>query len=1047
MTKQTLPWRVLIFAVLLLGMVLAAWGGLYLMHSEKERWEESLTTQAERHLAVVTARWRELDVHMKGVEQQMRAADIIDEPTFRQLAKQVQAAMPAVQAMVYLPPAGVAGQGSVSFVFPNTPAVERIESAVRQSGQQGQLPAEAFSAVLPVLANAKLTPQQLLLARRLGGSAEAGMVYALLDVVQLTRFDSQPPHSGLTVRVQVNEAPVLATDVVPLAGKTAAGVVPSGTFRVARELVWAQADWQLTWLFDAAASGGIKWWPGVAVMIAGVVMSLTFGWMVWAQQGLSEMVHQQVVERTHQLEQASRRFRLITDNAYDLIGMCGTTGVLEYVNSAYHRVLGYGRDDLRGRSLAEIVHPQDVDIFQAMLVDVLKGQNAVEFTLRMRQKNGQYVFMEGVAKGLHDPNWKVKSIVLHCRDVTARRQFAEDLARSEQRFRDFADSSADWLWEVDGALRFTYLSPGVTRVLGHEPAVMLGRPLFAALFDTATDPTRELMESRIQRQQPYRDIEFWTRTKSGEKVCIRISGVPVFKGNNEFSGYRGVATNITASKIDRDNMFRLATTDHLTGLLNRRRFMEELERSVSLARRHKTKGVLMFIDLDRFKEINDTHGHEAGDQILRGITDILKKSFRSTDIVARLGGDEFAVIMHNIDVARAQAKVEEVIERMNSFEVKYKEARLSVTMSAGMIVYPQENKDGEELMMTADLAMYRAKDLGRNRMFVDVEDDTDNTQNSVRAQLKWVNRLRVCLETGDFEMHFQPLVSAHKHHRPLFEALLRIYDEDGKMGSPALYIDAAEHFGLIQELDLSVVERCFKIQQDLQRDGIMADFSINLSSRSLGDPEVMKAVHELKDKYTFSPNHVMFEVTETMALLDPNSRRDIGEIHGFINDLRGMGFRFAIDDFGTGFSSFDYLRLLPIDVVKIDGAYVKDLEHNKKSRVFLEAMVMMCHGLDIQTVAEFVENEAILDILLELNVDYAQGWHLGKPILDIRGLTAAYTGKRMVDWTKGNKVMMPQPAPAVAPALPAPKAKKTAEKGVTKKMAKAVISSKKTKAG
>jgi diguanylate cyclase (GGDEF)-like protein/PAS domain S-box-containing protein len=747
-------------------------------------------------------------------------------------------------------------------------------------------------------------------------------------------------------------------------------------------------------------------------------MTLILAWSIWFHQGVGKSIHQQVVERTNQLEQASRRFRLITDNAYDLIAICNFEAVLEYVNSAYHRVLGYGREELRGQSLLDLVHKQDRKNITQALEEVGKGNSTVELHFRMQHKSGEWLHMEAIAKGLHDDKWTMKNVVIHCRDVTSRKQFAEDLARSEQRFRDFADASADWLWEVDEKLRFSYVSPGVSKVLGYEADEIVGNMQLDMLFEKDGDATtRELIETRIQRRQPYRDIEFWTRNQEGERLCLRVSGVPVLNEDKHFIGYRGVASNITASKIDRENTYRLATTDHLTGLLNRRRFMEELERSVNLARRHETQGVLIWIDLDRFKEINDTHGHEAGDKILQKMTEMLKHSFRSTDIIARLGGDEFTVIMHNIDVVEAQAKAQELIDQMNAFDVEYKGARLSVTMSIGMVTYPQEDKDSEALMMAADLAMYRAKDMGRNRMYVETKEGSDGErQDSVRAQLKWVNRLRTCLETGDFEMHFQPIVPANKRQRPLFEALLRIYDEEGNVGSPAIYIDAAEHFGLIQQLDLSVVERCFQTQKILQEKGVDADFSINLSSRSLGDPEVINVLKTMLKKEDVDPNRIMFEVTETMALHDPSSLRDIGEIHAFISEIRSMGFRFAIDDFGTGFSSFNYLRLLPVDVVKIDGSFIKDLETSRQDRLFLESIVMLCKGLKIQTIAEFVENEKIVKILTELGVDYAQGWHLGRPEADIEAQSAAFKGQRMEHFLAPPKPVAPVKKKTSSPA-------------------------------
>lgn len=571
------------------------------------------------------------------------------------------------------------------------------------------------------------------------------------------------------------------------------------------------------------------------------------------------------------------------------------------------------------------------------------------------------------------------------------------LAQQAQKWSDFANSSTDWLWETDAQGLFSYASLGAMHVLGYPPETLLGKPMLEVLFAAPDEPARLLMMGRIEHQQPYRDIEFWSTNTKLEKVCLRVTGVPV-RGEGGTVGYRGAIANVTAQKKEREEVNRLAKTDHLTGLLNVHRFREELERAIQASRRHQTTGVVLFIDLDRFKEINDTHGHEAGDQMLRGIAKIISETTRITDITARRGGDEFSIVMHNIELSTATHKVQEMLAKVAAFTLDYRGTRLSTTMSVGMVQYPQEDKSAEHLIMSADLAMYRAKDMGRNRLYVDDASATVETVGSVRNQLKWLERLKHCLETGDFQMFFQAIVPASPHQRPLFEALLRIFDEDGKGVSPALFIDAAEHFGLIQKLDLAVVDRVFAMQAELRRQQVVMDVSINLSCRTLGDPAVVPRLRELMALHAVDPSTIMFEVTETMALHDPGQIRDINDVKHFIEELRGMGFRFALDDFGSGFTSFRYLKILPVDVVKIDGEYIKNLAHSAEDQIFVKSMVALCQGLGIQTIAEFVEDEDGVAKLLEYGVDYGQGWHFAKPQPQLKELVATYQDKVMDDY-------------------------------------------------
>jgi|GEM_PF-1425703 len=1059
MPKNTLPWLVLVPVVLILGLGLTLWAGIHTLTSEKQRWSESLQATADVAMQTLLSEQQEFYSRLESVEQLFLASERVEENEFALVAGYLTTEVPYIQGLGFVPRASALAQNNDMWVYPPLPDVQQKltaylgDSRIYWQGKTG--PHKGLNlqviATKQKLEAGKAAPLPILASIK--GQSEDGVLVALVDVQMMmtqeldTQDIAEKASLALVVDTVLKNAPknifaetLVARDVsgqTPWLVQKIAGaqknVAQNLAFSHSYSQVWAGGDWQFTWSFDALSAGGGSFLTGGIIFGVGVLATLIFAWVAWSQQNIAYAIQRQVVERTNELEHAGRRFRLITDNAYDLIAITGTGGTLDYINSAFHRVLGYNRDELRGQNFLTLVHPADVEAVKQAMREVIDGKSMTEYNLRMRHKRGEWTYMEAVTKALHTSDWAISSLVTHCRDVTSRKHSADDLARSEQRFRDLANSSADWLWEVDGDLKFTYVSPGVAGVLGCTPDEMVGTAL-NDLFDADNAEAKDQIVQRIKRNQSYREVEFWTRSRQNERVCLRMSGVPVFNEQRAFSGYRGAATNVTAAKLDRDNMYKLATTDHLTSLLNRRRFMEELERSVSLARRHKTKGVLMFIDLDRFKEINDTHGHEAGDKILTGIADILKDSVRSTDIVARLGGDEFGIIMHNIPLEQAQGKMQKTVDRINQFSVEYNGANLNVTMSVGMIVYPQEDRASENLIMNADLAMYRAKDMGRNRMYV--EEDTDEVaQDSVREQLKWVERLRTCLEGGDFDMYYQPIVSVKKRQRPLFEALLRIYDEEGNAGSPAIYIDAAEHFGLIQKLDLSVIERCLKTQAQLQKEGVAMDVSINLSSRTLGDPEVMVTLRNLLAQYEdLDTARVMFEVTETVALHDPSAMRDLGEIHAFITELRGMGFRFALDDFGSGFTSFSYLRVLKVDVVKIDGEFIRDLDSSVQDRLFVKSIAGLAQGLNIQTVAEFIENDGVLERVVSMGLDYAQGYHLGRPGSDIRQMVADYTGKVVMDFHSKNahKVKDITPPSAEPRKIAAPK-KNAAQKTVKSK--------------
>lgn len=964
-SRNSLPWRIFLPVIMMTGLTIAVWGGLTLEERAEQSKINEIMLQTERQQASLQQQLGQVQGSFAVLSGVYLASEQVTKREFATVSGRLLSDFPAIQGAYYARRVSSGWRVEQSYPAANP----QLSTALTGLKPQGE-----GIVVLP-------SPHQgrLLLAELIQNGR--GLVAVELDSKPFLEGLSLGQAEQLSASViDPDSGSVLLTFVLGEGGST-------NPFVQTESFEWAGAQWLLDWAYPRDLIKPV-FWPGKAGMLLGILLTLAFGWAIWLQHSVSARVQRQVIERTNELEQASRRFRLITDNAYDLIAIVNREGTFEYINSAYNRVLGYSRRELMNQSIEGFIQEDDALRLKRSLEEVVSGKPVSEITFRMAHKSGGWVHLEAVMKGLFNSDWTLGNIVIHCRDITARKKFADELARSEQRFRDFADSSADWLWEVNPAYEFTYVSPGVKGTLGYGAEEMIGRNQFEALFGREADSVKDLLKNLIERRQPYRDIEFWTRTKMGERVCLRISGVPVFDENQTFAGYRGAATNITSSKLDQENMLRLATTDHLTGLLNRNRFTEELERTVGLAKRHNTQGVLLFLDMDRFKAVNDTHGHDAGDAMIREFAKVVRKTMRSTDIVARLGGDEFGIIMHNVTLEDAEPKVRELVRKISQMRVDYKGAHLQVTTSVGMVPLPQANKDASQLIISADLAMYRAKEMGRNRIFIDLDNDSQHLVSStVRAQLEWVDRLRVSLEKDDFELHFQPMLPSHKGDDLIFEALVRLRDENGQLGAPALFIDAAEHFGMIRELDMAVIDRSVKTQAELAAKGMDVMMSVNLSGLSFGDAEVMKVLKRSLEKYKTNPSRMIFEVTETAAM------RDLGDAKAFVSELKNLGCKFALDDFGVGFSSFYYIKHLDVDYLKIDGSYIKNLHTSPEDRLFVKSLVDLAAGLNIKTVAEFVENEEILDELKKLNVTYAQGFYVNRPDQDITSMYARLLGK------------------------------------------------------
>lgn len=385
--------------------------------------------------------------------------------------------------------------------------------------------------------------------------------------------------------------------------------------------------------------------------------------------------------------------------------------------------------------------------------------------------------------------------------------------------------------------------------------------------------------------------------------------------------------------------------------------------------RHESNGALLFIDLDNFKYINDTLGHQKGDEILINFAHRLRARVRETDIIARLGGDEFAIILPYTDADQAQSIAMQIME-LSRVNLQGKNDRLhSVTSSIGIALFPEHGGDVEKLLTYADLAMYRAKEKGRNCVCTYSPDQKIHYE----LRMDWEERIRDALKNNRFVLHLQP-ISNIRHKKIMgYEALLRMVDENNALTFPSEFLTIAERFGLIRDIDRWVVRRSIHLiaEQQFTDRGLFLD--VNLSGKAFSDPELLPLIKQEFEATNINPATLIFEITETATI------ENMVDAHRLITTLKDMGCRFGLDDFGIGFSSFSYLKQLPVDFLKIDGSFISELKHNHTDQHMVRAMVEVARGLGKQTIAEFVGCEETVQLLSNYGVDYAQGYHIGKP--------------------------------------------------------------------
>ncbi|MGD8483597.1 MAG: bifunctional diguanylate cyclase/phosphodiesterase, partial [Thioalkalispiraceae bacterium] len=371
-----------------------------------------------------------------------------------------------------------------------------------------------------------------------------------------------------------------------------------------------------------------------------------------------------------------------------------------------------------------------------------------------------------------------------------------------------------------------------------------------------------------------------------------------------------------------------------------------------------------------FKYINDTLGHQTGDDCLLSVSHALSSAIREIDTLARLGGDEFAIILANASEQDAVQVAENLIITLLNKTILPVELSMRISASIGITLFPEHGITPSELLAKADAAMYTAKRNGRNQVHVYRSEDTEllNMQNKVH----WEDRIRRALENDHFVLHYQPVINLASGEIAHYEALLRM-DDNGELIFPGAFLDTAERFNLIQDIDKWVLLKAIEAQANSIKKGTSVSIAVNLSGRHFGHQDVMHLVENALEKFGADPAALIFEVTETAAV------ENFTQARRFIESLRSLGCRFALDDFGMGYSSFHYLKNLPVDMVKIDGSFVRNLHLNEFDRIIVKAMSDLASGMNIYTVAEFVENEEIRVLLEKLGVDYGQGYHLGMP--------------------------------------------------------------------
>jgi diguanylate cyclase (GGDEF)-like protein/PAS domain S-box-containing protein len=677
--------------------------------------------------------------------------------------------------------------------------------------------------------------------------------------------------------------------------------------------------------------------------------------------------------------------------------------VILYANSQFASFVGVDRVELIDRRLSDLVAPEYAELVGENLRRRLAGSHGAErFEVEMVGLQGQISLLELTTAQIDfegSPALLVTGVeVIPTRKLRALASGKIDEKEAAARaamvapplptppapapLQVFAmQSLAEAIVTTDIEGRLAYLNPAAEKLLGVGRAQAVGRPLedVVGLVDqndrkNLTDPVREAVGGGHGHPHNLSRRAVLLGKASGEERAIELAASPLRGESGELAGAVILLHDVTELRGLHRQMSYQATHDALTGLVNRREFERRLDEATEGARRGDAAHMLCYLDLDRFKIVNDTSGHLAGDSMLREVAKLLREAVRDSDTVSRLGGDEFGLLLVGCPLDKARQIADDVCRSIATYRFVWHDRVFNVGVSIGLIEIGREAGSVEQLLAAADSACYVAKKEGAGR--VSVYSARDEALARSTGEIEWLQKLQSAIKDERFALYYQPIVSAYGNETdgPSMEVLLRMIDEAGAEIAPLEFVAAAERYRLMASVDRWVVQttltalsrNAFQLAQD-------RSVAINISAQTLCDPLFLEFVVECLDRTGVAPDQVCFEIAESAVIGNMEAARR------FVGVLHGMGCKFTIDDFGSGVASFSSLKNLPLDYLKLDGSFMRNLARDSVSQTMVTAMINLARTLNFKIIAEQVEDSAALDVARKMGVDFVQGYVIARP--------------------------------------------------------------------
>ncbi|MCX5850382.1 MAG: PAS domain S-box protein [Deltaproteobacteria bacterium] len=672
------------------------------------------------------------------------------------------------------------------------------------------------------------------------------------------------------------------------------------------------------------------------------------------------------------LRQSEERYRTILETIQEGYFEIDLTGSFTFCNDSMYRLYGYSKEEMMGMNNQKYTDKENAKkLFQAFNNIYNTGEPINELAWQVIRKDKTKRYVEASASLKKDLSGKQIGFKGILRDVTERKQMENALRQSEEKYRSILENIQEAYFEVDITGNFTFFNDSLCRITGcsREELVGVNHRQF-----TDKETAKEVFQAfnRVYNTgEPSTGFDWLIIRKDGAKRYIEASVSLQKDLSGKPSGFKGIIRDITERKRIEQQLNHMATHDVLTGLPNRLMFSQLLNQAILSAQRRKKQLAVFFIDLDRFKTINDSLGHEAGDQLLKEIASRFRKSLRAVDVVGRLGGDEFVILIEEVNEISQAATVAHKILNTAIRPIVLMGEECRVTASIGISIYPRNGEDEQSLMKNADIAMYFAKEEGKNNYQFYSKD----IQSQSNERLSIETNLRLALERKEFSLQYQARLDFKTGVITGVEALLRWNNQYLGSVTPTQFIPVAEETGMIVSIGRWVLKTACAQNVAWQKQGLPpVCVSVNLSLRQLMDDNLLKDIESALNDSGMAPNLLELEITESMVMHNPT------RLIALLTKIKEMGVRLAIDDFGTGYSSLAQIKHFPIDTLKVDRSFIRNLPQDPEDKAITEAIITMGKTLSLTVVAEGVETQEQEDFLREHICDEMQGFYFSKPV-------------------------------------------------------------------